>query len=192
MLLCVWPGHKAGVRPSPEIRPGRRDSAAWLQATAHHRLLHPKPGAQEDPGENPVDTVCRQKPGFRRKVGGQNWTLSLCRRSQTSPWGCVNRLLIRNQQRAVDASACVAWDHFIMRSKRPPWAMSLKDAKPLPLKLCLLSSIHIHEWKKLISLLSSILSKIIKFMCVRGLNRSLRRSVSLLLSAPTSDSLGSV
>lgn len=76
--------------------------------------------------------------------------------------------------------------------RRPPWAVSLKDAKPLPLKLCLLSSIHIHEWKKLISPLSSILSKIIKFMCVRGLNRSLRRSVSLLLSAPTSDSLGSV
>lgn len=58
MLLCVWPGYKAGVRPPPEICPRRRDSGERLQATAHHRLLHSKPGAQKDPGEDPVDTIC--------------------------------------------------------------------------------------------------------------------------------------
>lgn len=44
--------------------------------------------------------------------------------------------------------------------------------------------------EKLISPLFSILSKIIRFMCACGLNRSLRRNISLLLSTLKSDSLG--
>lgn len=100
VLLCVWLGYKAGVRPPSEICPGRRDSGEWLQATAHHRLLHPKPGAQKDPGEDPVDTVRWQKSGFRREVGHQNelGTISLSCRSQTSPCGRVNVLLQRTSR----------------------------------------------------------------------------------------------
>lgn len=53
---------------------------------------------------------------------------------------------------------------------------------------CWPQSIFMSE--KLISPFSSILSRIIRFMCSCGLNRGLGRSVSLLLSALKSVSLG--
>lgn len=108
-----------------------------------------------------------------------------------------------NQQGALDTSACVA-GHYFVRAKWEssdggdylppiPSLSRVFDGCKTPSNKSLLAVLDPYSWvKKLISPLSSILSKIIKFMCVRGLNRSLRRSVSLLLSAPTTDSLGRV
>lgn len=56
--FSFWSGHKGGVHSSSEICPGGHASREGLPAAAHHRLLHPKPGTQEDLGEDSAHAVC--------------------------------------------------------------------------------------------------------------------------------------
>lgn len=87
LSLSPRPGHKAGVRSPPEIRAGGHAPRERLPTAAHHRLLHPEPGAQEDPGEDAAHAVRRQKPGLRREVGQ-----TLCHRKGTDSTVTANHI----------------------------------------------------------------------------------------------------
>lgn len=105
----MWSGHKVGVCSSSEICARRHTTWKWLQTTAHHCLLHPKPGTKKDYGEDSAHTVCWQKPVFWWEVGSVHSDINSL---SVFNWNQISSSKLKSnsqnvQQRATDSLFCI-------------------------------------------------------------------------------------